>query len=168
LALNHVNTVLLNNVTTTLTDGYYLFLLMQIGQRPTAKGVLLLMLITYLSFGTINLLFIQGMTVFNTITYSLACLFIVGGCIYYFLELFQQRESVDLLRQPAFWICTGLIFYFACTFPIEGSFNFMNALPRVILQNLFIIFILLNILLYLSFSIAFLCRLKTRKSMSSF
>jgi hypothetical protein len=79
--------------------------------------------------------------------------------------LFQSRYSVSLLRQPPFWICSGLLFYYTCSFPLQSLQNFIHALPNVILQNLLIIFILLNCFLYLSFTIAYLCRLKIRKSM---
>jgi hypothetical protein len=101
-------------------------------------------------------------------TYSLGCLLIVAFCIYYFWELFQQSHSITLSREPAFWICSGLLFYYACTFPIYGLTNLLERLPKVIIKNLLLIFDLLNIFLYLSFTIAFLCRVKPRKSMSSF
>ncbi|WP_431213185.1 hypothetical protein ACQ86N_47525 [Puia sp. P3] len=106
------------------------------------------------------------MATFHTMSYCLGCLLIVCACIYYFWELFQQKSSVDLIHQPAFWVCSGLLFFYSCTFPLYGLTKLMESLPKVILVNLFNIFILLNIFLYLSFTIAFLCRLKTRKSMS--
>jgi hypothetical protein len=168
LALNHVNNIFILNVNTMVTLGFYLYLLMEIIRDPKGKKALLIMLIVYLLVSMVNIFLVQKTGVFNTMTFCFGCLLIVVACIYYFWELFQQRLSLNLLRQPAFWICSGLLFFCACSFPLNGLMNFINALPKVILQNLFIIFILLNILLYLSFSIAFLCRLKTRKSMSSF
>jgi hypothetical protein len=100
-------------------------------------------------------------------TYSLGSLLIVTGCIYYFWELFQQKNSVDLIRQPPFWICSGLLFYYCCTLPVFGLTNFITNLPQVILQNLLAIVIVINICLYLSFTIAFLCRLKIKRSTST-
>jgi hypothetical protein len=168
MALNRVNNVFISNVNTMATLGFYLYLLMTIVERPKSKKVLLIMLVIYLLISMMNFFLVQKTGVFNSMTYCLGCLLIVTASIYYFWELFQQRRSLDLLRQPTFWICSGLLFYCACSFPLQGMLNFMNALPKVILENLLIIFDLLNILLYLSFSIAFLCRLKIRKSMSSF
>jgi hypothetical protein len=95
-------------------------------------------------------------------TYTSGCVLIVITSIYYFWETFQQKNSVNLIREPAFWICSGLLFYFTCTFPLNGLLNFVSALPQVIVQNLFQIYILLTIFLYLSFTIAYLCRLKVK------
>ncbi len=105
---------------------------------------------------------------FHTMTYCLGCLLIVIFCIYYFWELFQAPNSINLTRQPAFWICSGLLFYYACTFPIYGMLNFIDpAHPDMSLANkLVTMSTFIYIFLFLSFTIAFLCRLKTRKSMS--
>ncbi|MBS1601713.1 MAG: hypothetical protein JST42_03520 [Bacteroidetes bacterium] len=164
-AWNSLNTVFINNIETLLVISFELFLLRDIIRRPGAKKVLTYILLGYPVFGLINILFIQ-VGVFHTFSYCLGCLLIVSACIYYFWELFQLKHSVDLVHQPAFWICSGLLFFYSCTFPLYGLAKLMLALPRIILENLFIIFVFLNIFLYLSFTIAFLCRLRTRRSMS--
>ncbi len=130
-----------------------------------AKKTFLTLLIAYPIVALINIFLIQR-NGFHTMTYALGCLLIIGSCIYYFWELFQRTLSINLSRQPAFWICSGLLFYYTCNFPLYGAVNLLKVLPKVILSNLLAILVLLNILLYLSFTIAFLCRLKTRKSMS--
>jgi len=169
IAYYTINNQLLGSLSTVLDFTFYFFLLREIVHGAKAKNLFRLFLIVYPVVALINIFFIQGPRVFHTVTYSLGCLLVVACCIYYFWELFQQSHSVSLSREPAFWICSGLLFYFACSFPIYGLTNYlMKALPTVILQNLYIILILVNIFLYLSFTIAFLCRLKPRKSMSSF
>jgi hypothetical protein len=125
----------------------------------------LVFLILYPVLFLMNFLLVQHSSEFQSMTYALGCLLIVICCIYYFWELFQQKASVQLTRQPAFWICSGLLFYYACTFPLLGLINFVGSFPKIIIQNLFQILNILNVFLYLSFTIAFLCRLKIRKSM---
>ena len=164
-ALHQVNNVFFNNVVQMFVIAFELYLVREIVQGRKAKNVFLYFLIIYMLLSLANFFLVQKTSVFNTMTYCLGCLLIVSACIYYFWELFQLRYSVNLLRQPSFWICSGLLFFYACSFPMQGLLNFINSLPQVIIQNLFSIFILLNISLYLSFTIAFLCRLKTRKSM---
>ncbi|HEY4287752.1 MAG TPA: hypothetical protein VGN00_11685 [Puia sp.] len=164
-ALNAADNVFLNNLVQMFVIAFQIYLLREIVQGAKAKKVFLYFLLTYLLLSLTNFFLVQKTGVFNTMTFSLGSLFIVSACIYYFWELFQLRSFVNLVRQPAFWICSGLLFYYACSFPLTSLLNFIHALPKVILQNLFIIFILLNIFLYLSFTIAFLCRLKTRRSM---
>lgn len=165
MAMNNINNLFLINLMSMVVLAFQLYLVQEIVRGRKAKKVFLYSLLTYLLLSLANFFLVQKTSVFNTITYCLGCLLIVSACIYYFWELFQSRYFVNLLRQPSFWICSGLLFYYACSFPVQSLQNFFNALPKVILQNLFIIFILLNIFLYLSFTIAFLCRLKTRKSM---
>ena len=165
LALQTVDNVFLNNLVQMFVIAFHIYLLREIVQGAKAKKVFLYFLLTYLLLSLTNFFLVQKTGVFNTMTYSLGSLLVVSACIYYFWELFQLRNFVNLVKQPAFWICSGLLFYYACSFPLTSLLNFIHALPKVILQNLFIIFILLNIFLYLSFTIAFLCRLKTRKSM---
>ena len=165
IAVTGADNVFLNNLVQMFTIAFQIYLLREIVQGAKAKKTFLYFLLTYLLLSLINFFLVQKTGVFNTLTYSLGSLLIVSGCIYYFWELFQFRSFVNLVRQPAFWICSGLLFYYVCNFPLTSLLNFIHALPKVILQNLFIIFILLNIFLYLSFTIAFLCRLKTRKSM---
>jgi len=167
-AYMRINNLFISNVTTMITIGYYLFLLRQIVHNPKGKNVLLICLLTYTLLSVLNLFLLQKTTVFNTMTFCLGCLFVVAACIYYFFDLFQQSKSLNLLREPPFWICSGLLLFFACSFPIQGLNNFMASLSKVVLENLLIIFVVVNILLYLSFSIAFLCRLKIKRSMSSF
>jgi hypothetical protein len=167
-AKQNIHNLFFVNFVTMLDFAFYLYLVREIILRPKARKVLLYCLIIYPAIFIVNVMLIQGSGVFHSMTYALGCLLIVISCVYYFFELFQQTYSVNLGRQPGFWICSGLLFFYTCTFPLYGAVNLLNRLPRVILLNLLFILVLLNILLYLSFTIAFLCRLKTRNSMSSY
>jgi hypothetical protein len=142
---------------------YYLLIIKYTIYNKKAKKTISWVLATYPVLVVINIFFIQPRT-FHSITYSLGCLLVVVACIYYFFEIFQSRYSVNLVREPAFWICSGLLFFYCCTFPLYGVWNLLPGLPRIILQNVNTILTLLNYLLYSLFSIAFLCRLGLRKS----
>jgi hypothetical protein len=163
-ALQGLNNVVLSNIDSLLVISCELFLLREIVFGKKAKKVILAFLIGYPVVFLIYI-FVRSSKTYQNMPYSIGCLLLVTSCIYYFWELFQQKNSVNLLRQPAFWICSGLLFYYTCTFPLYGLVNLLNSLPKIILENLFQIFILLNIFQYLSFTIAFLCRLKLRRSM---
>jgi hypothetical protein len=166
LTAQNGNNTILYNFFTSFEFCFYFFILYRIIRKPLAKRIILCILLIYPLVDLINIFFIQKLNIFHTMTYALGCLLIVTICIYYFFELFQLSHSINLARQPAFWICSGLLFFYACSFPIFGLANFLRSLPYVILKNLRTIVDLLNIFLYSSFTIAFLCRLRTRKSMS--
>jgi hypothetical protein len=145
---------------------FYLFVLSKIIQKSKAKRITRLVLLLYAAGTIINLLFFQGKGGFHSITYSIGCLLIVAACIYYFLELFRLPRYVNLAKEPPFWICSGLLFYYCCSFPLLGLVNFIGSFPRVIIDNLDFFLTLMNVLLYSLFTIAFLCRIKTRKYIS--
>jgi hypothetical protein len=166
MAFYHINNIFLNNIDSLVVIPFDLYLLREILSSRKAKRVFLYSFFIYLVLAIVNILLVQTSGNFNTVTYCLGTFLIIAACIYYFWELFQQKSSVDLVRQPPFWICSGLLFYCTCTFPLFGLTDLLTRLPVVILQNLYSILIVINICLYLSFTIAFLCRLKIKRSMS--
>ncbi|WP_458922190.1 hypothetical protein [Flavitalea antarctica] len=142
---------------------FYFFMLHQIMHSKTVKRIIKAIGFIYPIAFLININFIQTEG-FHSMTYSLGCLLVVAICIYYFFELFQSSHSVVLIREPAFWFCTGLLFFYCCTFPFFGLANFMENLPLIIMDNISALLNLMNSLLYSLFTIAFLCRIRIRKS----
>jgi hypothetical protein len=146
---------------------FYLFVLSQVISKGKVKRTVWVTMGLYALAATINILFIQGKYVFHTNTYAVGCLLIVAFCIYYFLELFRLPKSVKLQKNPAFWICSGLLFYFCCGFPLFGLINYLVTVSELLKNNFFTIVTILNIFLYSLFTIGFLCRIETRKYTSS-
>ncbi len=165
-ALHRENNLLLSSLSALAGFCFYLYIIRGFMHSQRAKRVLLYFLIGLPLVFAINIFLVQKSQVFQSITYSLGSLLVVTSCIYYFWELFQNTYYVRLVRVPAFWICSGLLFYCTCSFPILGFINLIKFVPAnfEIIKVLAIILDSVNILLYLSFSIAFLCRLKLRKS----
>jgi Ca2+/Na+ antiporter len=143
---------------------YYLLIIRFSINNPKAKKIISWALTIYPLLVLINIFFIQPEK-FHTNTYSLGCLLVVAACIYYIFEIFQSKHSVNLAKEPPFWICSGLLFFYCCTFPLIGLWNQLPGLPDIILSNLNAILQILNILLYSLFSIAFLCRIRIRRSL---
>jgi len=157
------NNLALFNFFTVFEFCFYLWVISLIISNKKIKKLIRVILVIYAFTAITNILFIQKMKMFHTVTYSLGCLLIVSFCIYYFLELFRLPKSIKLKNDPAFWLCSGLLFYYCCGFPLFGLINFVNGLPRLIIKNFQTIVTIMNILLYSLFTIAFLCRIKTRK-----
>lgn len=154
--------VLLVNIFTTFEIVFYLFIISCCIYNLTVRKVIWWIMAIYPVLVFINRTFFQ-VKAFHSSTYSLGCLFIAAACVYYFLELFQSARSVNLLKEPTFWICSGLLFFYTCSFPLFGLWNHLHGLPGIILRNLHAILQVMNILLYSLFSIAFLCRIRFRK-----
>lgn len=158
--------VWLYNFFTVLEFCFYLLLVSFIISNHKMKLILRYTLVLYAVTASCNIIFIQRISAFHTVTYSIGCLLIVAACVYYFFELFKIPQAIKLKNTPAFWICSGLLFFYCCGFPLFGMFNFLSGISKLIIKNFYAIIIILNIFLYSLFTIAFLCRLKTRKYIS--
>jgi hypothetical protein len=145
---------------------FYFWILKHAMVNKKAKSFLGYLLWIYPLFALGNMFFIQGFSNFNSISYSVGCFLIVLFCIFYFYGLFQLPSSYDMLRDPLFWICCGLLFFYCCSFPLFGLINFLIKIPGFNPRTLGVILSLMNVVLYSSFTIAFLCRLKVRNSTS--
>lgn len=163
LSHRHQPNVWLYNFFTVFEFCFYLLLVSFVISNRKMKRVLRFTSLLYAVAASYNIIFIQRLTAFHTFTYSIGCLLIVAACVYYFFELFKMPQAIQLKSSPAFWICSGLLFFYCCGFPLYGMFNFLSGISNLIIKNFYAIIIILNIFLYSLFSIAFLCRLKTRK-----
>jgi hypothetical protein len=156
------NNMSVYNVFTGFEFCFYLWIIRLVIHSNRMKKIIFIILPLYGLTALINIIFIQKMKIFHSVTYSLGCLIIVLFCMYYFFELFRLPHSVNLKNDPAFWICSGLLFFYCCSFPLFGLINYWNHISKLLVNNFGSFVIILNIFLYSLFSIAFICT-KTRK-----
>jgi hypothetical protein len=153
---------LLYNLFSTLEFCFYLWILSLVINNLQIKKITRITMVIYALLAVINIYFVQGTQTFHTITYSIGCLLVVAFCIYYFLELFRLPHSIQLKNNPAFWICSGLLFFYCCGFPLFGLTNLLSGISKLLVRNMIEIVNILNIFLYSLFTIAFLC-IRNRK-----
>jgi hypothetical protein len=163
---NSSSNAVIYNFFTIVEFVFYLFILYSIIENSAAKKIIIGVIFVYVPASLINIFFFQGLNSLHTITYSIGCLSIVGGCILYFFEVFRARQIINLLHEPGFWISSGLLFFYSCTFPYYALTDLLKGSAPFILNNFWTILNVLNILLYTLFTIAFVCRIKVRKSTS--
>lgn len=157
------NNVALYNFFGVFEFCFYLWIISHIVIRKSMKKLIRILIVLYAIASISNIVFIQKMKTFHSFTYAIGCLLIVIACIYYFYELFKLPKAVKLKNTPAFWICSGMLFFYCCGFPLFGFTNFVSGISRMIILNFMAIITILNVFLYCLFTIAFLCQLKTRK-----
>jgi hypothetical protein len=158
-----MNNMVLYNCFSTYEFCFYLFVIGHIVSSRKIKRLMWIGIIPYAIAAFVNIFFIQDPKVFHSTTYSIGCLLIVLYCIYYFLEIFRLPKSVSLKNSSSFWICSGLLFFYICGFPLFGLINKLADISKLIIRTFDEILTILNIFLYSLFTIAFLCRLKIRK-----
>ncbi len=166
LAWKNINNTVFYNFFSLFEFLFYLHILRKMIESQGVKRMLIFAILAYAVITTLNILFWQGLRVFHTITYSLGCLIVVTSCIIVLLEMFRNPKSLRIMRYPPFWICTALLFFYCCGFPLFGLINVWMDSSPLIRDNFGSINNVLNSFLYLLFTIAFLW-IKTRKSISS-
>lgn len=159
-------TLTLYNIFVTVEFIYYFWMLRFVIRNRLIRLILMHSLWVFPILVILNKLFLQKGLQFHTLTASLGCLLIVIATITYFFELFQLEKPVDLIREPSFWICSGLLFYYACIFPLYALINFFRSPTDLVIKIIDSILAIVNIFLYSSFIIAALCRIKITKSLS--
>jgi len=167
LSRRNVHTVGLYNIFTFCEFIFYMIFFRYLFQSATIKKNILLVMLLYFIITLTNILFFQGKTQFHSYTYMLGCLVIVGLCVCYFYFLFRFPETGTLTSNPYFWIVTGLMFFDICTFTLYGLNNFIAQTMQRYDWVLFFVSDILNILLYTSFTIGFLCKINIRKLLGS-
>jgi hypothetical protein len=163
LAYYKKNNIVLYNVYAILNFSFYLFVLKEVITTPRIKKIIFYAILGFIFFALYNIIFFQHLHNWNSVNYMFGCLLVVAFCIYFFYELFRKPKSTKLSKEPAFWICSGLLFFYCSSFPFLGLNNFLQNIPSILMRNLGYILTVLNILLYTLFTIAFLCRLKIGK-----
>jgi len=166
MGLQGINNTIYYNFYSILFFIYYLYIIHQLLRSGWVKRILLFCMIGYPLLSMINIFFLQGPHVFHTMTYSVGSLLTIIFCVYFFYELFRIPHSINLKTHPGFWIVTGLLFFNACSLPFIGLANYIYQFSPLLISKLQFILSFLNILLYLLFTIAFLCRLSFQRSMS--
>lgn len=154
------------NYFTAFEFSCYLLIIRAMVNNVFARKMLLVAALIYFPATSLYIYYILPPLYFHAITYSMGCLLVVIATVYFFLELFRTPRSISLLRQPSFWICTALLFFYCSSFPLYGLVNFWAENSPIIIQNFGLIMSILNVFLYFLFSIAFLCRMISPKYIS--
>ncbi|RYY52634.1 MAG: hypothetical protein EOO09_20815 [Chitinophagaceae bacterium] len=144
---------------------YFTWIISRMIGKPSVRKLVRGAIAVYALISAMNIYYFQK-GLFPTVTYSLGCLMVVMVSIYFFLEIFRSAASVKLVSNPDFWITSALLFWHSCGLPLFGLINYWKGISPVVLVNFASILTILNIFLYLLFTIAFLC-MKPRKYISS-
>jgi hypothetical protein len=142
---------------------YLIFLLRSFMANKRMINVMGVLMVIYPILALINLFFIQGLDTFNTYTFLSGCIIVVTASVCYFYERIKYPGPHSLLKDPTFWVSTGLLFFYTCSPPLTGVLNAISLMPFYNYKTLYIINLMVNIILYLLFSISFICNLIFRR-----
>lgn len=164
LANKGIHTIPLYNISGIIEFCFYLWVFYNVIKRKIVKQIIAFLFVGFPLISVLNILFLQGIGNFNSITYSLGCLMIILFSILYFFELFNVQASYRFSNDPAFWISTALLFFYSVTFPVYVSTNLMKHFSNRLGEFVFLIAGIMNIVMYSLFCVAFICQIKLNRN----
>lgn len=148
------------NIFHFLTYLFYLWFFYQILQLPRIKKAVRILSVLYILFALINYIFIQGVLQLNTFSDLFACFIMVFLSIAYYYQLLYAKEIISLQRDPFFWISTGIFIYHLGSMMGLFLINVMDIISNEKARHIHLIIQTAAVLMYVNFSIAFLCMRK--------
>jgi hypothetical protein len=102
----------------------------------------------------------------NSYSFVLGGTFIIFFALIYCYELLTGLdETKSLVKEGEFWVAIGLILFYTCEVPYMGMYRYLSANYVQLAVKLKNLNLVTNIIMYLLFAYAFLCRtIKTKKS----
>ena len=134
------------------------------GHLRQVQKILVWVAVFFALFGIINLFFFQGFSAYNSFSESLADIILSIICCYLLFKLVKDEGSIDLLKLDYFWLATGVLFYSlgsALFYHFSYLLHDFNKETNIDICT-YIIYAL-NLPLYISLIIAFICRRKTTR-----
>jgi len=147
------------NIISTLEFLFYGMILQHLLTGKNTRRFLWIALAAVLVITLINITAIQGFWKLHTHSYLLQSVTIITACCIYFYQLMQQVKSeTPLLRNPDFWLCTGILFYYLGGFMFFASFSHLVYKENSTFVILYlVIYNMYNIVLYSCLIRSFLC-----------
>ena len=101
----------LYNISIPVEYLFYGFIISSLCLTGSFKKTIIYSMVIFAVFVLINLFFMQGFTKLNTNILKVgSCLMIAYSCLG-LVDLFTNDNHSSLLKNPLFWICTGVLFF---------------------------------------------------------
>ena len=131
-------------------------------QEKKLKNVVLSFSVITLIVYFLDILVINGLYNFNTLTTTVGGFTVAVTTLLYFYQLIKGIEHSNLTKVPMFWISTGILFYSVGTIILFNYFHKYIHLPPSLRTSIWTINSVLNILQNVLFTIGILCKQKNR------
>lgn len=142
---------------------YFFFLAyiyFQVLERELVRLIIQVFYGGFIVFTLINSLFVQGISVFQTLTYVVGGVFVIYLAGAYFWQMLISPDNEKIVRDPFFWVSFGLIVSLGGSVPFFGMLNYLqeNFFDFTVFYHRFIVTGVFSIFLSILVMIAFLCR----------
>lgn len=90
--------------------------------------------------------------------YTIEAIVLIFYCVFYYIGLFKKSIYPDLINEPSFWIVTGISFFMICTLPYSLMEIYLLKNFKLIGYQLYSIFYVFYILLFIMIIKGFYCK----------
>lgn len=143
---------------------FYSMILFSLMRNKLHKKIFFYVLVFTLSITLVNIIFLNRAKTFDSYTFTLqAFIIITACCMYYYNKMRDAPNEVLIIKEPTFWLYTGLLFYYLGCFLFFTSYSSMADVKSPTYLVLYRIVInVSNIILYTCLIKLFLCFRQTK------
>lgn len=102
-------------------------------KNPNTKKILNIMLVVSTILCIVDISFLEGPLIFNSIFVSFRTFLLIIYGVVFFLQLMKDEslieQSIYINTLPSFWFNAGLFVALCCGFPLDLCFNFLQKAP---------------------------------------
>lgn len=155
------NNALPFNILMLLSNSFFMWFFSRVTVLQKIKKWLLFFMCLFIAFGLVNLFYFQGLWVYNSFSESLGDIILSIICCYFLFTLVKNAEHIDILRFDYFWLANGILFYsLGSALLYQFSYLLISHYKQTGINVGEYINYGLNLILYSSLIIAFICRRK--------
>jgi hypothetical protein len=164
--VKHFNNTLPFNILMIIGIVFFAYLFSLAKPMQHVKKKIFYLIILFILSAVFNLFFIQKQWTYNSYTETFGDIILSAICCYFLFTILKNDEYINLFHYEYFWLANGLLF--SCL----GSvliYIFSDSLYAYYKQTKIPVYdyinYVLNVVLYASLIIAFICRHKTTRSL---
>jgi len=162
--LKKFNNALPFNLLMLTSTSFLLWFLKRAIPSKKARPWLAISIIGFALFGLGNLLFFQGIWTYDSISESIGDIIMSIFSCYFLISLVKDSQHVNLLKLDYFWLATGILFYsLGSAMLYQFSYLLSDYYRKTNINIGNYINYGLNLVLYTTIIIAFICRRKATR-----
>lgn len=161
--LNRNNNGWIFNLNLIVYTGFYIWLLSKSSLLSGIRGAMYTGIVAFLLFFVINGLFFEGFVLFQTYSYIFGQIIILISCLYFFYALLSEDAYRNMTGYEYFWFANALLLNALGSIVLFAFYKYITDYDIAAYTRLFgTIIHVINVILYGSFIIAFICRHNNR------
>ena len=122
---------------------------------PVLKKITLILGLVALLVILFNSIFIEGISVYPSISNTVLSILLIVLSLIYFYQLLSRQEFVYIEKQGLFWVNSGVLFYHSITIFLFMLYNDINSAQKA---DYYMMQSVTNIIANLLYSVGLLCK----------